>query len=106
MALASSKLIIGKRPPAWPMIVRLSPVLPKTRLGMSPALILLASAPNADTPKPAAADEDRNVLRRIRAPSIDYYSVLHNFKVPSEARLIGRSRINAFRTTRDLVVFF
>src|ERR1044071_2587152 len=68
MALASSTPQSGKRPPAWPMRVSRSPVLPNTRRGISPACNLLGAA-LAESVRPAA-EEERNVLRRIEAPSV------------------------------------
>src|SRR6266851_2833393 len=61
---------MGKRPPAWPIMVSFSPVLPKTRVGMSADFVLPVSAPCAERLIPAAAEEERNVLRRIKAPLI------------------------------------
>src|SRR5512133_3976583 len=49
------------------MMVSRSPVLPNTRLGISPAGNLLGAACAGST-SPAAAEEERNVLRRIEAP--------------------------------------
>src|ERR1700722_8074390 len=68
MALASSKLHKGKRPPAWPMMVRRSPVFPRVRFGMSPALACKLAVPQARAPNPAAAEVERKVLRRIVDP--------------------------------------
>src|ERR1039458_10201784 len=68
---------MGNRPPAWPIMVSFSPVLPNTRLGISTeAGWAVRAAPS----NPAPAEVEMNVLRRI-IPSVTengLFRILHN----------------------------
>src|SRR5579875_1631378 len=64
MALASSKEIKGKRPPACPITVSCSPVFPNVRRGISPALGFGGFALAAVAARPANTPPI-NVLRFI-----------------------------------------
>src|ERR1017187_9117290 len=98
MALASSNEIMGKRPPAWPMMVKLSPVLPKVRLGMSPDLRGAADPVCAAKAAPATLTKalrfmgymiPRNSEPEGRKMRVDTTVVETDIHYPTDSTLLG-----------------